>query len=186
MEEMPVSGGQGVSEDSDPVEFYGVLGRVDSRPGGVDLRFYPYTFSTEPGARVVLAVGFEEPGFGDAEIAGLVEQEVEVTVRPDRAEVHSVFGGTTEVLTAKAVTCEWTGYDAEDLFRRVVQLEQEHERLSRSLGGLTARDRQGLALVQELRRRAEIKAAASDDLKARQAAAIAVLDRLLAHFESKD
>jgi hypothetical protein len=35
-------------------------------------------------------------------------------------------------------------------------------------------------------RRAEIKAAASDDLRARQAAAIAVLERLLTHFESKD
>ena len=152
----------------------------------MELRFYPYAFSTEPDARVVLAVRFEDPGFGDAELAGLVEQEVEVTVRPDRAEVHSMFGGTTEILTATAVTAEWSGYDAQDLFRRVLQLEQEHERLNRSLGQLMARDRQGMALVEELRRRAEIKAAASEDLKARQAAAIAVLDRLLAHFENKD
>jgi len=48
------------------------------------------------------------------------------------------------------------------------------------------KDLQGLALTQELMRRARIKAAASDDHKARQAAAIAVLERLLAHFESKD
>lgn len=178
-----MSGSQGVSEESDPAEFYGVLGRVDSHPGGVDLRFYPYTFSTEPDARVVLVVRFDGPAFGDAEIAALVEQEVDVTVHRGRAEIHSVFGGTSAALTAKAMTCEWSGYDAEDLFRRVVQLEQEHERLSCSLGRLMARDRQGMALVEELRRRAEIKAAASDDLRARQAAAIAVLDRLLTHFE---
>ena len=175
-----------MSEESEPVAFYRVLGRVDPRPGGLDLRFYPYAFSIEPEAQVVLVVGFENPGFGDTEIAGLIEQEVEVTVFPNRAEVHSVFGGTTGILTATAVTAEWSGYDAQDLFRRVLHLEQEHARLSRSLGRLMAKDLQGKALVEELRRRAEIKAAASDDLKARQAAAIAVLERLATHFESKE
>ena len=41
-------------------------------------------------------------------------------------------------------------------------------------------------LEEELMRRARIKAAASDDHMARQAAAIAVLERLLTHFESTD
>ncbi|RYG16798.1 MAG: hypothetical protein EON96_08040 [Caulobacteraceae bacterium] len=174
-----------MSEDAEPVEFYGVLGRIDPRPGGLDLRFYPYAFSIEPEARVVLVVRFADPGFGDTEIAGLIEQEVEVTVFPNRAEVHSVFGGTTDILTATAVTSEWSGYDAQDLFRRVLHLEQEHARLSRSLGRLMAKDLQGKALVEELRR-LDFRPAASDDLKARQAAAIAVLERLATHFESKE
>ena len=175
-----------MANGSAPVEFYGVLGRAHSRDGGVDLRFYPFNFSTERDAQVVLAVRFEGAHFQTDEIAGLLDDEVEATVFLDRAEVHSVFGGTTAILQASSVTAEWSAYDTEDLLQRVRQLQDDHDRLNRSLAQSVAKNRKGLALVQELWRRAKIKAAASDDFKHRQASALAVLERLQQHFEADD
>ena len=175
-----------MANGSAPVEFYGLLGRVHSRDGGVDLRFYPFAFSTERDARVVLVVRFEDAHFQTEEIAGLLHDEVEATVFLDRAEVHSMFEGTSAILQARTVTSEWTVYDTEDLLQRVHQLQDEYDHLNRALAQSVAKNRKGLALVQELQRRAEIKAAASDEFKRRQDAALAVLERLLRHFESDD
>ncbi|MFC5373488.1 hypothetical protein ACFPIF_13020 [Brevundimonas faecalis] len=171
---------------SAPVEFYGALGRIHSRDGGVDLRFYPFAFATESDARIVLIVRFEGAHFQTEELAGLLGDEVEATVFLDRAEVHSVFGGTTTILQASSVTAEWSAYDVEDLLQRVRQLQDEHDHLNRALAKSVTKNLKGLALVQELQRRAEIKAAASDDFKHRQASALAALERLLRHFEADD
>ncbi|WP_333610806.1 hypothetical protein [Brevundimonas bullata] len=175
-----------MASDSTPVEFYGVLGRIDARDEGVDLRFYPFAFATESDARVVLIVRFEGAHFQTKELDGLLGDEVEAAVFLDRAEVQSVFGGTTAILQASSVTAVWSAYDTEDLLQRVRQLQDDHDRLTRSLAQSVAKNRKGLALVQELQRRAEIKAAASDDFKHRQASALAVLERLRRHFEAND
>lgn len=175
-----------MANGSAPVEFYGLLGRVHARDGGVDLRFYPFAFSTERDARVVLVVRFEDAHFQTEEIAGLLDDEVEATVFLDRAEVHSVFEGTSAILQASSVTAEWSAYDTEDLLQRVRQLQDDHDRLNRALTQSVAKNRKGLALVQELQRRAEIKAAASGDFKHRQASALAALERLQRHFEADD
>lgn len=175
-----------MDNSSSPLELYGVPGRVIASDGDVELRLYPFAFSTAPDDKVVLVVRFETAAFGEAEIVGTLGEEVEVIVFPDRVEMHDVFAGTTATLKAKAVTAEWAGYDGEDFRQRVDQLNGETERLNRDLARLIAKDRRGLALTQELLRRAEIKAGASDDLKARQGAALGVLERLIGHFESDD
>ncbi|WP_339913599.1 hypothetical protein [uncultured Brevundimonas sp.] len=167
-------------------EFYGVLGRVTVLGRDVELRVYPFTFSTKPGDKVVLVVRFEAAGFEEAEVSEKIGEEVEGTVFPDRAEVHQVFAGTTTNLRAKAVTVEWAGYDGEDFRQRVDQLTGENDRLHRDLTRLTMKDRRGHTLTRELLRRAEIKAVASDALRTRQSAALGVLERLVQHFESDD
>lgn len=102
-------------------------------------------------------------------------------------EVHDVFAGTTATLGAKTVTAEWAGYDGEDFRQRVDQLNGENDRLHGDLARLIMKDQRGLALTRELLRRAEIKAGASDDdLRARQSAALEVLERLVRPFESDD
>jgi hypothetical protein len=167
-------------------EFYGVLGRVTVPGRDVELRVYPFTFSTKPGDEVVLVVRFEAASFKEAEVAEKLGEEFEVIVFPDRAEVHQVFAGTTAVLRAKAVTVEWAGYDGEDFRQRVDQLTGENDRLHRDLTRLVMKDRRGHTLTRELLRRAEIKAVASDALRTRQSAALGVLERLVRHFESDD
>lgn len=165
------------------MEIFGTLGRVEARDGMIALRLYPFDFSTDPKARPVLAVRFEDARFDAGALEPLREDEVEVAVFADRVEVHAVFAGTDTVLRAGAVTGEWVGYDAEDLFRRIDQIQASADELNARLVAAEQKNRQGEALVQELRRRAEIKAAASEALRAGQASALAVLDRLGRHFE---
>jgi len=165
------------------VEFYGTLGRVEARGGTVELRLYPFDFSANPEARPVLAVRFEAAAFGINALEPLGEDEVEVSVFPDRAEVHAVFAGTDTILRAGAVAGKWVGYDAGDLFHRVGQLENEARRLNDALAAAVEKDRRGEALVLELRRRAEIKSAASEELRAGQTSALAVLERLGRYFK---
>lgn len=171
---------------SSPLEFHGIPGRVVADGGDVELRVYPFAFSIKPDEKVVLVVRFEAAAFGEAEVSGKLGEEVEVIVFPDRVEVHDVFAGTTATLGAKTVTAEWAGYDGEDFRQRVDQLNGENDRLHRDRSRLIMKDQRGLALTRELLRRAEIKAGASDDLKARQSAALGVLERLVRHFESDD
>jgi hypothetical protein len=176
-----------VEEPSDPTEFYGVLGRVTMQAGNAELRFYPFVFSTTPDAKCVFVAKFDAAGFGEAEIASLIGEEVEVTLFPDRAELFDPFDGEgPTILSAGSVVAAWCAYDTQDFLEHAIRLNDEVERLSLAYNKAYRKDCRGLALTQELMRRAEIKAAASDDHKARQAAAIAVLERLLTHFESKD
>ena len=176
-----------MEEPSDPAEFYGVLGRATLQAGKAELRFYPFEFSTTPDAKCVFVAKFDAAGFRETEIASLIGQEVEVTLFPERAELFDPYDGEVPtILRAGSVVAAWSAYDTQDFMDRAVRLNAEVERLGVAYNDAFRKDRRGLALTLELMRRAEIKAAASDDLKARQAAAIAVLERLLAHFESKD
>jgi hypothetical protein len=169
-----------------PLEFYGFLGRFRGLDTAVELRCYPFEFSVDRDAKVVFVVRFDEADFRIEEITPLLDDEVEVLVFQDRTEIQSVFKGTTAILRARSVTPEWSGYDTDDLLDRVRQMQGEHEHLNSALTQSIAKNRSSLALVQELRRRAEIKAAASEYLRLGQASALAVLDRLARHLESDD
>jgi hypothetical protein len=129
---------------------------------------------------------FEGASFQEAEIAPLLGEEVEVTIFPDRAEVFGVFQGSVTMLRADTVVVEWSSYDTNDFVRRVGELDAAYENLNAALTKAVQKNRKALELTRELLRRAEVKADASEDLKARQAAAIAVLERLLRQLESDE
>ena len=176
-----------MDEPSEHADFYGVLGRATLQAGKAELRFYPFDFSTTPDAKCVFVANFDAVRFQEAEVASLIGQEVEVTLFPDRAELFDPYDGESPtILGAGAVAAAWYAYDNQDFMEHAVRLSDEVERLNLAYINAARKDRRGLALTRELMRRAEIKAAASEDLKGRQAAAIAVLERLLTHFESKD
>ncbi len=176
-----------VDEPPEQADFYGVLGRVTMQAGNAELRFYPFEFSTTPDAKCVFVAKFEASRFQETDTASLIGQEVEVTLFPDRAELFDPYDGEAPtILAAGSVAAAWSAYDTQDFMKHAIRLDGEVERLNLAYNNAFRKDRRGLALTQELMRRAGIKAAASDDHKARQAAAIAVLERLLAHFESKD
>jgi len=176
-----------VDEPSEHADFYGVLGRATLQAGQAELRFYPFVFSTTPDAKCVFVAKFDAARFQETDIASLIGQEVEVTLFPDRAELFDPYDGEhPTILAAGSVAAAWSAYDTQDFMEHAIRLDGEVERLALASSKAFRKDLRGLALTQELMRRARIKAAASDDHKARQAAAIAVLERLLAHFESKD
>ncbi len=176
-----------MDEPPEHADFYGVLGRVTMQAGNAELRFYPFVFSTTPDAKCVFVAKFDAAGFRETEIGSLIGQEVEVTLFPDRAELFDPYDGEVPtILRAGSVVAAWSAYDNQDFMEHAIKLNDEVERLNLVFINADRKDRRGLALTRELMRRAEIKAAASDDLKARQAAAIAVLERLLTHFENKD
>jgi hypothetical protein len=175
-----------MSEQADRVDFYGVLGRVALKNGAANLRFYPFAFSTTPDVKCVFVAKFEGVSFQEREVAPLLGEEVEVTVFADRAEVFGVFQGTATILRANSVAVDWSPYDTEDFVRRVGELDAAYKNLNAALTKAVQKNRKALELTRELLRRAEVKADASEDLKARQTAAIAVLERLLRQLESDE
>jgi len=164
--------------DTDEPDFYGVLGKITSRDGEVALRFYPFVFSTEIDARPVFSVRFEGPRFAASEIKTLVDRELEITVWVNRAELYDVFDGEMIVLEAKSVTAGSATYDSEDFAHRIQKLDAEYEHLNRRIVQLVGKQRKLESVTDELLRRAQIKAAASDEHRTRQAAAIDVLKRI--------
>lgn len=174
-----------MTEQSENNAFYGYLGRAVITSDRADLRFYEYDFSTEPDAKPVFVVQFTKPGFGEDEISALLDCEVEVEVFEDRAEMKEVYGNKFAILRGTSVSADRTVYDTEDYVRRVRQLDALYARQNVELVSLRKKILEGRYLINELLRRAEIKAAASEELRQRQTAAIAVLERLLSYFENE-
>jgi hypothetical protein len=174
-----------MSEKTDSVDFHGILGRAALKESNAELRFYPLAYSTTLDAKCVFVARFEGARFQEAEIGGLLNEEVEVTLFADRAEV--VFPEVWEtILRANTVAAEWCAYDTEDFVLRIGKLDAAFERLNAEWTKATQKNRRGHELTREFLRRAEVKASASEELKVRQAEAIAVLRRLLRHFESRE
>lgn len=173
-----------MTENSKLSEYSGLLGRATLTPAQGELRFHPYGFNTEPDSKPVFAVGFSEPGFTADEFAKLMLEEVEVAVFDDRAEIIGMDVEISVVLRARSVTANWVSYDVQDYVQRVRQQDEAYERTNESLVDALRKNHKLHTLAVELLRRAELKAAGSEELAARQAAAISLLQRLLRQFES--
>jgi len=76
-------------------------------------------------------------------------------------------------------------YDTADYAERAGKLQADYARIDNALRNAWAKLTKDEKLARELLRGAEIKATASNDLRQRQAAAIAALKRLLTHFEDR-
>lgn len=168
------------------LEFCGVLGRSTSRDTTIELRFYPQAFSMAPDGKYVLVVTFDDPSFQESEVTPLLGEEIEGSIFPDRAEILTVFQSLDLTLRAREISAEWCTYDAADFVRRVDELDAAHERLNSALTKAAQKNRKTAELVKELLRRANIKAQASEEQAEKQAAAIAVLERLIRQIESDE
>jgi hypothetical protein len=165
--------------------FEGVLGRTLFVEDCAVLRIYPYDFSTDSGAQPVSVVRFSQPEFRNLEVTTFLGCEVFAALYGDRVELSEVYGNRQLVLRAKSVSLSAAAYDAGDYAERIRHLDAECSRLNMALVKALKKNNEGHKLANELLRRAEIKSGGSEDLKIRQAAAISVLERLLAQFESK-
>lgn len=170
---------------ADSIGFHGVLGRALFDGQAAALRFYPFHTVADPQAAPVFVANFEGVRFDEATLTPFFDQEVEVDVFSDRLVLADIFEGIQATLQANTVTSQREAYDAEELLVRIARLENECEDTNSILIKAHRKDREGLELVRELIRRAEVKAAFSDQLRDRQAAAISVLERLLRHFKRK-
>lgn len=173
-----------MSESEDDTFFYGVLGRVTVQDGDTELRFYPFTFEMNPAVNPVFGVTLTAARFGQADIASRIGAEMEVAAYGDRVEIVDIFDSAAAiVIHAQPVAVRWSPYDMDDLRGHIQTLNKDCESKGAALSDALRTHREGVAIMRELLRRAEIKSAASDTLKASQAAAISVLQRLLGHFE---
>jgi uncharacterized protein YyaL (SSP411 family) len=149
------------------------------------LRFYPFVFAADADTRPVFAVRMEGARFAETELATHLSEEVEVTVRSNNIDLYDLFAGKLVVLEAEAVTADWAAYDLDDFTKQIERLQAENQRLNGALSRAIEKHRKLTSVVGELMRRAEIKAAASNEHKARQAAAIEVLERTLRELEDE-
>ena len=165
--------------------FSGILGSVRFEDGDAILRFYPFHFSTAPNARPVFVLHFESIAFTEADVAPLINDEVEVSAFETKAELFSYMQHAHVDLYAASVAARWEEYDRESLLARITQLDALYEDANVASGRASQKNQQGLELVRELIRRAQVKAEFSEHLKDQQRSAMAVLQRLLTHFENR-
>ncbi len=165
------------------IELSGVLSRCTFSEKQAELRVSPFTASLESDAKPIWSLVFAEPSFDAAALQTFLDDEVEVEVFDQKVILYDVWHETQQVLCAARLTAHKVGYDATDLQSYARRLEAELGHLQSSHRSLKSKDERGRAIVEELLRRAEIKAAASDHNRERQAAALEVLKRLQTHFE---
>ena len=168
---------------SPKIELSGVLSRCTANGNSVELRLSPFAFSLDPNSQPVWVLSFSEPAFDIKTVEAYLDKEIDIEVFHEQVAIYDVWDGTDQSVSAKKVTVTNVSYDSEDFQRYVQKLEAEIERLQVGLRVANTKNDKGRAIVVELLRRAEIKAAASDHLRERQAAAIEVLQRLQTHFD---
>lgn len=170
-------------QPSPKIELSGVLSRCTFNDTQAEVRLSPFGFSLEPDAQPVWSLVFLEPDFDAAAVQTYLDKEVDIEVFDQRVILHDVWRETQQVLGAATLAVNKVCFDTDDLHLYIRKLEAEVEHLHGSLRTARTKDDQGRVILRELLRRAEIKAAASDHLRERQAAAIEVLKRSLAHFD---
>lgn len=167
---------------SPKIEFSGVLTRYTFSDGQAEIRISPFTSSLDPDEKPVWSLVFEKPDFDVAAVQSLLDDEVDIQVFDRHAGFYCLYNQLDQTLSATKLTARMVGYDVVDLALYARKLEENVRRLDDKLRSARAKDDQGRVLLRELLRRAEIKAAACDHHRQRQAAA-EVLKRLLTHYD---
>lgn len=170
---------------SEQIDFHGYLGRASVTTERADLRFYEYDFYDKPNSTPVVLAQFVNPQFVETDVIPLLDTEVELTIFEDRAEINDIYGGRVKVLRGNPVSASHVAYDIDDYAKRASSFNNELERLHVEIRDQRSRNVEAHKLVNELLRRAEIKAGGNQHLRESQASAIAVLERLLRHFENE-
>ena len=168
-----------MTESANSVEFNGILGRAEFVGSRAELRFYPFELGATADSKCVLKVDLIEVERRSDEFNGLVDEEVDVAVSGNTVEIADHYNDRSTKLQAQRVAFEWVACDAEYLFACLRKSREWNTQLNEELVKALLKNHDCRALTIDLLRRAEIKATASDEHKARQAAAIAVLERML-------
>ena len=163
-------------------EANGVLARTGTADGRLMLRLRPHTFPVDSDVHSVTVVTFESPAFEERDLVPFVGQEVQLLAWGTRAELFELFDpGPPLVLQAASIDIRQEGPDLRDLMERITALAGEVDHLQASPNEARADIENGRKHVRELLRRAEIKAAASEEHAVRQAATVEVLQQVLRH-----
>jgi hypothetical protein len=160
--------------------FCGILGRVETSGDDMLLRLYPWSFDANPTLKPVFQVCFHKPNF-EAEILRPFElEELDLEVHSSHADLWTYAQAEPTRLVAASVEQCWQPYAIVDLAERIGQLDRILAETGAALGAARRRAEKTHSLIAELIRRAEIKADASPELRAREAAVISALQRVLA------
>jgi hypothetical protein len=143
---------------TEPPTFSGILGRVYVDARSANLRFYPFVFEQAPDANPVFVVRCEQPAFSAEDIATILENECDVEVRAHEIQLYSYFLGEDRTLRATAVSTSWQPYDLDDYRDHIARLTDLERRTDESYRRVETRNRNALAQIDELCRRAELKA----------------------------
>lgn len=160
---------------TEAIAFSGTLGRAEVNEDVTTLRFYPFTYALDSD-KPVPALRCEQPAFDLEALATIINNdECDIDVSADTIQLYSYFLGDERTLRARAISCSWQSYDIQDYQAQVAQLIKSERRTDSDLQREVSRNRNALALIEELTRRAEIKAQASDELNAAQDAVLKAL-----------
>lgn len=166
------------------IEFNGILGRREFESDRAALHFYPYNLSVDRGLKPVLVVEFRKPQFDKSELERLECEEVsEIEVDALRGAYSYGYGCRSADLYAAAVLTYWRAYDIEDFRQRIQQLEQSAIEDAVRRANAIRLVSEGVSLAKELIRRVEIKSAGAQGDAHGNDEAIAVLRRIIRHFE---
>jgi hypothetical protein len=164
-------------------EVTGVLARTDAHDGRLMLRLCPHTLPVDSDGPCVTVVTFEEPAFEERDLAPFLGLEVQILARGTRAELFELFDpGPPLVLQAASIDIRQERPDHRDLIERITALAAEVDHLQASLNEARKDIENGRKHVRELLRRAQIKAAASEEHAVRQAATVDALQQVLRHL----
>lgn len=172
-------------QQSPKLEISGILSRCSFSKGQAEVRVSPYVFSLDADEQPIWLLVFREPKFDITTVQVYLDNEIEIEVFDQQVILYDVWRGDQQVLGAARLIVDQVGYDTADFQSYLQRLETEIKHLQSNLRTANAKNDQGRAILQELLRRAEIKAAASDHLRERQSAAIEVLKRLQTHFDDR-
>lgn len=164
-------------------EVNGVLARTGAADGRLMLRLWPHALSINSDVHSVTVVTFESPAFEERDLAPFLGLEVQILARGPRAELFELFDpGPPLVLQAASIDIRQEGPDRRDLIERITALAGEVDHLQASLNEARTEIESSRKHVLELLRRAQIKAAASEEHAVRQAATVDALQQVLRHL----
>lgn len=167
---------------SEGQHFCGILGGVVENDETLIARFYPWTFTAYPDETPVFQIAMVRPAFDPGVLKAFEREELDVEVFPDRITIQSSPDHEPTTLVAADIVVSWERYTSGDLCERITLLDELLRQSDAAFSGARRRIEATQTLIAELIRRADIKAEASPDLEAREAAVKSILQRVLARL----
>jgi hypothetical protein len=160
---------------TEPLTFSGILGRVYVDATSANLRFYPFVFEQAPDSNPVFVVRCKQPAFSAEDVAAISENECDIEVTAHEIQLYSYFLAADRALRATAISTSWQPYDLDDYRDHIARLTDLERRTNESYRRAETRNRNALAQIEELCRRAELKADAPGASRQSQEATLKAL-----------
>ncbi|MFQ6552796.1 hypothetical protein AAD018_010700 [Aestuariibius insulae] len=163
--------------DTEGLAFLGTLDSVATKDGSITALVYPFRSPGEVGDRLVLEITFHGPRFPLPKLERLVGQEIDLDLTETGAEVLSGLHDE-HTFEAGAVSTAWRAWTIPDyhrcleaMSRRESEQQDDVIELRQKLSHVTAR-------LEDLLRRAELKAEGSPKQVAKQRPVIMALRQI--------